>query len=32
MNKVDFIKITAAEGITNTEVLVKKAKNETHPF
>lgn len=32
MNKVDFIKITAADGITNTDVLVKNAKNETHSF
>lgn len=32
MNKVDFIKITAADGITDTDVLVKNAKNETHPF
>ena len=32
MNKVDFIKITAVDGITNTDVLVKNAKNETHPF
>lgn len=32
MKRIDFIKILAADGITDANILIKNAENKTHPF